>query len=234
MQVRFDHAEPQTATITSFYFRTEKPVAYEAGQFIQLRIPHDRPDKRGDKRWFTLSSSPTEDLLAITTKFAPENGSSFKSSLRQLAPGTVVAMAEPMGDFVLPKDENIPLVFVGGGIGVTTYRSMIKSLLDHGEQRQIQLLYALSSPQDVVFTDVFGSSACDLQIIATKPDDGWTGLTGQLTAERILELAGDCEGKLIYLSGPEPMIEQFEKDLKKLGINKRQLITDFFPGYVEI
>jgi len=87
----------------TFYFRPEQPLSYTAGQFTELTIPHKRPDERGLKRWFTLSSSPTSELLSITTKFNNDKSSSFKKALFGLKPGAELTMAEPMGDFVLPK-----------------------------------------------------------------------------------------------------------------------------------
>lgn len=234
MQATFDHAEPQASNIVSFCFKPEKPVKQTAGQFIEMRLPHENRDKRGDKRWFTLSSAPTEELISITTKFAAENGSSFKQTLRSLKPGAELQISEPMGDFVLPKDPSIPLVFVAGGIGLTPFHSIIKWLADTGERRDIHMLYGVNNPDEIVFRDLFETYCTEFDIIVSKPSPGWKGLTGNLSAERILELIGNVDNKLIYLSGPEPMVEAFDKDLKKLGVNKKQLVTDFFPGYAEI
>src|SRR5882724_4223783 len=101
MKVTFDHSQDEAANIRTFFFRPEKPMHYTAGQYTQLHLPHVRPDDRGQKRWFTLSSSPTEELLTITTKFAGDKSSSFKKALSKLQPGTELTMAEAMGDFVL-------------------------------------------------------------------------------------------------------------------------------------
>ncbi len=155
MKVRLDHVSGTAKNIYTFWFKAESMPRYIAGQFIELKIPHDNKDKRGDKRWFTLSSSPTEPMLSITTKFAAENGSSFKAALRALKPGAELNMASPMGDFVLPKDAGIPLVFVAGGIGSTPLRSMCKYMQDSGEQRNVHVIYNANTAEDVAFRDVF-------------------------------------------------------------------------------
>jgi ferredoxin-NADP reductase len=234
MRVTFDHSEPQADNIVSFWFKPEKPVHYTAGQFIEIRLPHDNTDTRGNKRWFTLSSSPTEELLSITTKFATQNGSSFKETLKSLRPGTEVEMSQPMGDFVLPKDKNIPLVFVAGGIGCTPYRSMVKWLSDTSERRNVHMLYGVAKAEEIAFSEVFSAHGVKLDVIVKNPPQDWDGHTGSLSGERILEMIGGHEGKLIYLSGPEPMVEAFDKDLKRLGVNKKNIVTDFFPGYAEV
>lgn len=234
MQAVFDHTEPKADNITMFWLKPRQEVKYTAGQFTELYLPHDKPDDRGIKRWYTLSSSPTEGLLAIATKFAKDRGSSFKRTLRALQPGAEVRMADPMGDFVLPKDPNIPLVLVAGGIGITPYRSMVKWLLDMNERRDIHLLYSLSTVDEIVFKEIFEAYGLKMDIIVNNPPAGWQGLSGKLTAQRILDVAGNLQGKQLYLSGPEPMVEAFDKDLKNLGLLPDQIVTDFFPGYVEI
>src|SRR5687767_16013481 len=110
MNVTFDHIEDIAANIKTFWFKPERPVRYTAGQFTEIYLPHPNADERGQKHWFTVSSSPTDPMVSITTKFALDRSSTFKQTLRALEPGTKLHLADPMGDFVLPKDKNIPLV----------------------------------------------------------------------------------------------------------------------------
>lgn len=231
MRVTLDHLETVASNTTTFWFKPPKTVRYTAGQFIELTLPHDKPDARGVKHWFTLSSSPSEELLSITTKKAKVNGSTFKETLFGIKPGDEVMMSEPMGDFVLPKDTGIPLVFVAGGIGVTPIRSMIKWLHDTQEHRTIHIIYAANSIEDVAFRPLFNDYGAPTDIILSNPPNKWDGHTGRLDAETLLQLAPDVDSKLYYISGPEPMVESLEKDLESLGLDKRRIIGDFFPGY---
>ena len=141
--------------IYTFHFSPEYFQKYAAGQYIELVIPHDTPDKRGIKRWFTLSSSPTEQEYALTTKFSDSKASTYKKALLALQAGGKVKMSSPMGDFVLPKDKNINLIFVAGGIGITPFRSMIKWLIDTEQKRQIHLIYAAKQRNQTIFTELF-------------------------------------------------------------------------------
>lgn len=224
MKVIFDHSEPIAKNITSFWFKPDRDVRYIAGQFIELRIPHHAKDSRGEKRWFTLSSSPTDKLLSITTKHASENGSSFKEALHSLKPGTQLDMASPMGDFILPKNASIPLVFAAGGIGCTPFHSIVKYIQDSGEIRDITLLYAANSEEEVAFKDTF-----------TPLGDKFKTIIGErLDGQLIKNLGGVTDAHYIYISGPEPMVEALEKDLRSIGINKKHIHTDFFPNYTKI
>jgi glycine betaine catabolism B len=234
MKVTFVRKEEIAENIISFYFNPGRPVHYTAGQFIELYLPHANPDRRGTKRWFTLSSSPHEELLAITTNFSPENGSTFKKALRPLEPGTKLDMASPMGDFVLPKDPSIPLVFVAGGIGCTPFRSILTELGLTKEERDITLLYAAQKLEKVAFRELFETLGDKFKVILTDPPARWSGPTGHLSGKSILELTQPSEDHYIYVSGPEPMVESLSKDLKKEGVHKRHIFGDFFPGYKPI
>jgi len=231
MQVTLDHAKDEAANIRTFYFKPEKPVHYTAGQFIELFIPHKQPDSRGIKRWFTLSSPPTDEFLTITTKFAGAKSSSFKKALFKLQPGTELRMADPMGDFVLPKLIQTPLVFVAGGIGITPFHSMLGWLAATNEQRPIKLLYSVRNEDEIVFQETFAKAGVQPTIIVSEPSAAWGGERGHLSAELILGLEKPTEDTLVYVSGPEPMVETLEKDLHKAGLRKTQFVSDFFPGY---
>jgi ferredoxin-NADP reductase len=231
MNVTFDHVENTAENIKTFYFKPEKPVDYIAGQFTELYLAHDSPDNRGIRRWFTLSSAPTSPLLSITTKFSTQQSSTFKQTLAKLAPGSPLKLAQPMGDFVLPKDASRPLVFVAGGIGVTPMHSMIQYLHDRNETRTIHLMYAVTKAEELAFQKLFQNANIQLTTIIKDPPAGYTGESGSLSAERIISIAKPQPNALFYLSGPEPMVEAFTKDLAGSGINKHNILTDYFPGY---
>lgn len=218
MQVTYDHHEDTAQNIKTFFFKPDQPLHYLAGQFTELRLPHASVDDRGDKRWFTLSSAPSDEWLTITTKIATQP-SSFKQTLLKLQPGTILAFAEPMGDFVLPKDQSIPLLFVAGGIGITPFHSIIKELTAQHEQRDIALLYATTTPKEIAFKELFDNYDMPTNYVS-----------GALTTKQILAMP-NAKNRRIYISGPEPMVESLLEELPSAGITADQLIGDYFPGY---
>lgn len=223
MKVRLIDITPAAKDIYTFRFEPTFPSPHIAGQFIELYLPHKDKDSRGDKRWFTLSSSPSEDFLSITTKII-DDSSSFKKALKALNPGDELQMSSPMGDFVLPKDASIPLIFVAGGIGCTPFRSIIKYLQDNGQTRDITVIYNANASDDVAFREVF-----------SKLGSNFIEITGErISSAKIMEYTANKPSSYIYISGPEPMIEALYKELKHAGISKKQLFTDYFPGYSEL
>jgi ferredoxin-NADP reductase len=235
MHVVLDHTDQEAANIKTFWFKPESSLDYMAGQYIELMLKHNNTDARGEKRWFTLSSAPGRDLVSITTKYAGDDkSSSFKKALFHLQPGAELTMSQPMGDFVLPKDPKIPLVFVAGGIGLTPFHSIFEWMADHGEHRAIRFIYSVRSEDEIIFQDTFTRAGIHATIVVNEPSDAWGGERGRLSPELIRGLAEPSDTTFIYLSGPEPMIEALETGLQASGIPKRRLITDFFPGYTAI
>lgn len=226
ISAKFVKTESTTEHIISFYFEPTRSVNYIPGQFIEMKLPHEEVDDRGESRWFTLSSSPTEDLLAITTKIDPKKPSTYMNTLRNLDVGSLVTMQLPMGDFVLPKDESIPLVWVAGGIGCTPFRSMLKYLCDRNKSRKITMIYATSDTSEIAFRKLFEKLGDCFHIIDTKRN-------GKLFPEQITTLVNYIE-PYYYLAGPEQMIESLQDSLIRTGIDKNHIHSDFFPGYHRI
>jgi ferredoxin-NADP reductase len=232
MKVTFVRSQPEADNIRTFYFKPERPVHYTAGQYTELHIPDKHHDQRGTKRWFTLSSSPTDEFLTITTKYAGDDkSSSFKKALFKLRPETELHIADPMGDFVLPKLIQTPLVFVAGGIGITPFHSILTWLTVTHETRPIKLLYGVRNEDEIVFQDTFRDAGVEPTIVVSQASDAWGGERGQLSAELILGLEKPTEDTLVYVSGPELMVQALSKDLHKAGLDKHQIVTDEFPNY---
>ncbi|MDB5164935.1 MAG: hypothetical protein JWL89_561 [Candidatus Saccharibacteria bacterium] len=232
MKVIFDHSESEAEHIRTFYFKPEKPVHFTAGQFAEWTLKHDNPDNRGIRRWFTISSSPTQEFVTITTKYAGDDkSSSFKKALFSVEPGQELQMSDAMGDFVLPKLVQTSLIFVAGGIGITPFHSILGWLADTNETRPIRLLYGVHNEDEIIFQPTFERAKQHATIVVKEPSSAWGGQRGQLSAELILGLEQPSEDTLVYVSGPEPMVESLQKDLRAAGLKNHQFVGDFFPNY---
>jgi ferredoxin-NADP reductase len=202
-------------------------------------LGHDSPDSRGNRRYFTLASSPTEENLILGVKFYPKS-SSFKKSMLAMDEDKnhEIVAAQLAGDFVLPNDPNQKCVFIAGGIGITPFRSMIKYLLDMNQKRPMVLFYANKSPSDIVYKDVFEKAReqLGLKVIYTitgrsKIPANWRGQVGHITAQMVKNEVPDYQHCLFYLSGPNAMITEFESVLSGMGVKREHIKKDFFPGF---
>lgn len=221
-----------------FDFLLDKKINFAAGQYMEWTLPHKNPDSRGNRRYFTIASSPTENSLKLGVKFYP-NGSSFKRNMEVLDNNTTFVGGQLAGDFTLPKDKNKKLVFIAGGIGITPYRSMIKFLIDTKEKRDITIIYSNKLESEIAYKNVFDHAFSEMGIktIYTLTDEqnipsNWTGEKGRINANMIQEYIPDFKERLFYLSGPHVMIEAFEKVLKDMGVKGKNIKKDFFPGLV--
>jgi ferredoxin-NADP reductase len=211
--------------VWAFRFQPNEPLVWTAGQFVQVELPHDNPDGEGTQRWFTNSAAPYEGILQITTRVTD---TTFKQALSKLEAGdeALQLIAAPDGDFVW-EDTQRPLVFVAGGIGVTPFRSILKQRAHDDLPLNVTLVYG-SRTADVPFKDELDQwAAKDSQFKITY-------VAGEpLTAEKLASLVPQLHESLVYLSGPEPMVEALGDALKTQGLPEAQLKQDFFPNYNE-
>ncbi len=226
MVLVFKKKEEVVQNIWQFYFEPMSKFEFTPGQYLEWTYPHKNPDSRGVRRYFTISSAPEEGHVTVTMRVA-EKGSSFKSALMNMNGGEELTTSGPQGDFVLPEDKSIPIAFIAGGIGVTPFRSMVKSMLSQDEKRDIMLLYANSAEGDIAFRDLF-EKAKDVGVKTFYID---TKKEGHIDEPMIEEKVPDYKKRVFFVSGPEPMVEAIKKMLS--GINVGKIKTDFFPGYTE-
>ena len=121
----------------------------------------------------------------------------------------------------------MPVVFVAGGIGVTPFRSIIKQRIHDGQALNLSLVYGSRSPE-VPFKDELS------EWMSADPTLKVHYVSGSpLTAEALIAELSTLNSSLVYVSGPEPMVEALGDDLKKHGLPEAQLKQDFFPNYDE-
>ena len=214
--------EHLTGNAWSFRFTADQPLSWVPGQFIRVEVPHDNPDEEGTKRWFTISSTPRDEIIQITTRITD---TTFKQSLTTLAVGEKIQLIEiPSGDFVW-QEGNKPLVLVAGGIGITPFYSMLKARDQSGQPMKATLIYNGRS-DDLPFRAVFDE--------ANKRHSEFHVhyvIGEQLTAEKLADLVPDINISQVYISGPEMMVESLGKQLNNNGLSSDNLSQDFFPNY---
>lgn len=209
----------------SFIFEKPANFHFEAGQFLIYTIHNHSHDDRGEERYFTISSAPFEDEIRLTTRFSRET-SSFKKDLMSLKIGSEIEVKGPEGDFSF--DENFENhLFIAGGIGVTPYRSILLNLQNKEKQPNIKIYYA-NKNIEIVFQDELEEIDNPNLLIEYFIADN------KLTYEKIYEDYKVLDNCAIYLSGPEPMVENFSNELIKLGVPEKNIKRDYFPGYKNI
>jgi ferredoxin-NADP reductase/Na+-translocating ferredoxin:NAD+ oxidoreductase RnfD subunit len=223
-------------SVIDFAFSPSRRVAFAPGQYLECTLAHPHADGRGIRRYFTIASSPTEPTIHLGVRFS-ERGSSFKRALRVLDRKTSLMSAQIGGDFTLPADPSRKLAFIAGGIGITPYRSMLKYLIDTKQRRDIVVLYATRTPDEIVYRDVLGEAQARLgtKVLYLLSDAAavpanWAGLRGHLSEEMLESTMPDFRERHFYLSGPPGMVRAHRQVLVSAGVRRSLIKTDFFPG----
>jgi len=214
-------------------FQPARPVRFLPGQYMELTIPHRRADFRGSRRYFSISSAPTDDgpiTFAIT---APSKSSSFKKALLDLQPGAEVRGTGVGGDFALPRDVSEPLLLVAGGIGITPFASQLAYATRRGEKRDVVVAYATSTPGPVPYAGLLEESGAHVVLYGPEPETlppGWQyGGAGRVTGERLAADIPDVARRRAYVSGPPALVTDLRRALRSQGA--RRVHSDAFSGY---
>ena len=208
----------------SFIFAPEQPLQWKAGQLLRYVLNHPNPDDRGVERFFSIASAPHEKHVMLTTRFAPKS-SSFKKELKNLRPGDAIEAHDLEGDFVVDDSEKT-FVFIAGGIGITPFRAILLDLDYDKKPLNVQLLYA-NRDNDFPYRkelDALRGRHPEFRIdYVVSPN--------RIDEKSIPQLVPDIQKAMLYVSGPEPMVESMDETLKKIGVPEERIKNDFFPGY---
>jgi ferredoxin-NADP reductase len=114
---------------------------FEPGQYLTFHLPTADP-MRPLVRCYSLSERPREDYYRVTVKrldggAGGERGRGSGYFHREVGPGAQLMVEAPQGAFFLDPTDMLPVVLVGGGIGVTPMMSMAASVAHRGDARPI-------------------------------------------------------------------------------------------------
>lgn len=218
--------------IAEFSFKPHGRFIFVPGEYTELHVAHRNPDERGQSREFSIASTPNDaPLINIITTFPPasKQQSTFKQALRALQPGDEVDIVQPRGDFVLPKDPSIPLVFIAGGIGVVPVLSIVGSLVGKPHKRSIQVLHTANNERAFLGAEHLAKTCNTYAQIITSGDKN--GLSGRVSAADVLDQLHIEPQALVYLAGPESMVRDLKAQLLAHGIPPTRIVVDEFSRY---
>lgn len=208
-----------TPTSYEYAFRPHRPVHFTAGQYMEFTLPNVALDARGNRRTFTIASSPVDDLIRIVVKFYRPS-SSFKRSLQKLQIGDEIIGNRHAGDFTLPESTSEPLVFVAGGIGITPFIAITETMVKTGQKRPVSLYYFVADDTEVIYRPLLEQAKMHGIHVVIR-----SGKTARLTETDITR----HRDARFYLSGPPGLVAAYKTLLRDHGVKKVE--TDYFSGY---
>ncbi|WP_283613983.1 ferredoxin reductase [Mycolicibacterium poriferae] len=202
---------------------------YQAGQYIGIGLLVD-----GRWRWrsYSLTSVPVDRqsgsrgarTITITVKAMPEG---FLSThlVGGVAPGTIVRLAAPQGNFVLPDPAPAKVLFLTAGSGITPVMSMLRTLVRRGQLGDVTHLHSAPTAADVLFAGELAELAdahedYRLTVRATRTE-------GRVDLARLDEIVPDWQERQTWACGPEAMLEGADRTWKAAGISERLHLERF-------
>jgi ferredoxin-NADP reductase len=191
---------------------------YQPGQYMGIGLLVE-----GRWRWrsYSLTSSPATSASArtvtITVKAMPEG---FLSThlVDGVAPGTIVRLAAPQGNFVLPDPAPSSILFLTAGSGITPVMSMLRTLVRRNQITDITHVHSVPTDSDVMFGAELAALAANqpgyrLRLRATRTQ-------GRLDLARLDHEVPDWRDRQTWACGPEGMLVQAEKVWSAAGISE--------------
>ena len=225
------------ATDTYEFIFSGRLPTFKPGQYAEWTLASDTSDSRGNRRYFTLASSPTEADVKLGIK-SYAKPSTYKVNLAAFKIGSPVLAGSIAGDFTLPRSAKKKLVFIAGGIGVTPFRSMVKYLMDAKQRRDVVMFYSNKTEGEIAYRDVFDAAQAaniGFRTVYTLTDKitspAWAGERGYVDAAMIAREVPDYKERMYFVSGPRSMVTAFQKTLHDMGVPRRRIKVDFFPGF---
>jgi stearoyl-CoA 9-desaturase NADPH oxidoreductase len=199
---------------------------YQPGQYIGIGLLVD-----GRWRWrsYSLTSSPAETsgsprTVTITVKAMPEG---FLSThlVAGVEPGTIVRLAAPQGNFVLPDPAPPSILFLTAGSGITPVMSMLRTLVRRNQIGDVMHLHSAPTESDVMFRAELAALAADqpgyrLQVRETRRQ-------GRLDLASLDREVADWRERQTWACGPEGMLNQAHKVWSSAGIGDRLHLERF-------
>lgn len=225
--------EDLTPTIKALHLALDTPLHFQAGQYVQLAIPG-----LGESRAFSIANPPSDVTasggIELHVRRVP-GGAGTGWLHEQLKTGDRLRLTGPYGRFFVRQSAQRPMVFMAGGSGLSSPRSMILDLLEHGCTLPITLVYGQRSREELYHDDQFQALAGQhpnfayVPVLSNEPEGSdWAGARGFVHDAAKAHFGGNFAGLKAYLCGPPPMIEACLSTLMQGRLFERDIYTEKF------
>lgn len=226
--------ETLTPTIKAIHLTLDQPIRFQAGQYVQVQIPGIE-----GTRAFSIANPPEDghqsQHVELNVRIVP--GGAGTTWLHQtLAEGNRLPITGPYGRFFVRRSAKMPMLFMAGGSGLSSPRSMILDLLAQGTTEPITLVYGQRSRAELYYHEEFEALAHKhpnftyVPALSEEPKegDGWTGARGFVHEAAKAHFNGQFSGMKAYLCGPPAMIDACISTLMQGRLFERDIYTEKF------
>lgn len=243
--------EDTQASICSFYLKPIDGQAlpkFKPGQFLTFKLLIPDPATGQEKtviRCYSLSDSYHPDYYRVSIKRvpSPDNRPELAPGLSSnyfhdhVEEGARLQIRAPSGHFHLIEEEALPVVLIGGGIGITPMLSILNTLLESGSQREIWLFYGVRNGSELVMQEQLRSLAnahsrfhlhCCFSNPAVHEIEGVDYQHRGRVDIPLLHTTLGLQRYQFYICGPKPMMETLVPGLSELGVQSGDVYYESF------
>lgn len=211
-------------------------IEFQAGQYINLHVPGlDQP------RAFSLANAPSDKrMIELDVRLVP-SGQATGYIHQQLRVGERLKLSGPYGRFFVRRSAPEKLLFLAGGTGLSSPKSMILDLLENGETRAITLVYGARERAELYDDALFRRLAAEHPnfhyvpaLSAPRTDDAWDGATGFVHEAAQRHFDGDFRQHKAYMCGPPAMIDACITTLMRGRLFERDMYMEKFVSAADL
>ncbi|GAY23727.1 NADH:ubiquinone reductase (Na(+)-transporting) subunit F [Sphingobium fuliginis] len=223
--------DPLTLTIRGIHVALDRPIRFQAGQYVNLTVGEEGVLTRA----FSLASNPhAPGAVELNIRIVP-GGVGTTWIHEHLKEGDRVKLSGPYGRFFVRHSAKAPMLFLAGGSGLSSPRSMILDLIARNETLPITLVYGARSREELYYHEEFEALARThanfryIPALSDEPaDSGWAGFRGYVHEAARAAFDNDFRGHKAYICGPPVMIEACLATLMQGRLFEKDIYTEKF------
>lgn len=199
---------------------TSRGIEYVAGQFAFLTFVNASLPEQTHP--FTIASSPKEEGLRFVIKSLGD----FTAKLGSVKVGDHVFVEGAYGTFNFKNMTRKRQVWVAGGIGITPFLSMARSM-QQGDGVEAHLFYSVADMSQAYGAQELSQLAAGLPggLSFTLHDSSKQGFISVEQIAKQVQGVGECE---VLLCGPGGMMHALEAQFVAVGVSKKHIQYEEF------
>ena len=202
-------------------------VNFIPGQYVAVQLAD------GSKRSYSIANAPHEaGILQLHIRLV-EGGKFTSHVFNEMKVGDALQAEGPLGTFFLHEEVDKPIIFMSGGCGFGSIKSMVEHAFETGLNRSMVLYWGARTPADL-YSDLpekWQRKHVNFKFIPVlsepKPEHGWQGRIG-LVHEAILQDYQQMGGYQVYACGSPEMVEAGRAPFMANGLPENQYFSDAF------
>ena len=219
---------------------TKELAYFRAGQYLSFKVVVDgvlitRP--------YSIASSPTDALNGFYEITIRKESRGFLTGhiWENWKVGTKVESSGPEGFFYYePIRDAATIVAIGGGSGVTPFRSMAKAIINGNLNAKMVLLYGSSDEQDIIYYDEFKElekqhpDKIKVVFVLSCEEVTLKGCEKGLISTHIIKKYAAMDDNSFFICGPQVMYDFIDRELNKLNIPPKRIRKEAYGEIKDI